>query len=256
MLGKMQNSKLDIVLGENERIDDLQVGNLKIIQNKTKYCFSTDAVILANFIKTTSKQVLVDLCSGSGVIPTLVLAKNKLKHAFGIELQQYLYDLAVKSAKLNDLSEILTFINAPINEYSKYFGKGTIDVVSVNPPYEKVKGHYLGKDEQINICKYETNLTLEEVIKVASELLKFGGKFYMVHKSTRLAEIMFLLKTYKLEPKVLRFVQPKIDLNSNVVLVEAIKEGKSGLIIKPNLIINNNDGSYTDEFKQIYGEGK
>ncbi|MDD4210901.1 MAG: tRNA1(Val) (adenine(37)-N6)-methyltransferase [Clostridia bacterium] len=245
---------IDIVLGENERIDDLQIKNFKIIQNKAKYCFSTDAVLLANFIKTKKNQVLVDLCSGSGVIPILVLAKNALAHAYGIELQQYLYDLATKSAKLNELENVLTFFNAPINEYNKYFEKGSIDVVSCNPPYEKVEGHYLGSNADINTCKYETHLTLEEVVKVASELLKFGGKFYMVHKSSRLTEIIFLLKTYKLEPKVIRFVQPKVNLNSNVILIEASKDGKSGLIVKPNLIINNLDGSYTDEFKKIYGD--
>lgn len=244
----------NIVLKKDERIDDLQYKNLKLVQNREKYCFSTDAVLLANFVKASKNSKLVDLCTGSGVVATLALMKNNLTKVYGIELQEYLFDLAVKSAKLNNLEGKLHFIHAPIQKATQFFEKGSIDVVTVNPPYEVEEGHYLGKDAEINICKYETHLTLEDVVKSASDLLKFGGKFYMVHKATRLSEIMVALNKYKLEPKVVQFVQPKEILNANVVLIEALKNGKKGLVIKPNIIINNEDGTYTEAFQKIYEE--
>jgi tRNA1Val (adenine37-N6)-methyltransferase len=244
--------KDNIILEKNERIDDLQFANLKLVQNKTQYCFSTDAVLLANFVKMSKNQVLVDLCTGSGVVAILILAKNNLQKAYGIELQEHMFHLAQKSISLNKLEDKLTLYHAPVQNAHEFFKAGSIDVVTANPPYEKVTGHFLSENAQMNTCKYETNLTLEELVKTASTLLKFGGKFYMVHKSTRIAEIITTLKQYKLEPKVLQFVQPKKETNSNVVLIEAVKEAKQGIIIKPSLIINNQDGSYTTEFKQIY----
>jgi len=244
----------NVVLNKDERLDDLQYKSLKLIQNKKQYCFSTDAVLLANFIKARKKDVLVDLCSGSGIVAILALAKNNLQKAYGIEFQKNMYELAQKNIILNDLTHKLQFFNDKIQNFSEFFEKCSIDVVSSNPPYEKVEGHFLSENEHMNICKYETELTLKELVKVASELLKFGGKFYFIHKSTRLAEIIATLKQYNLEPKVLQFIQPKKHLNSNVVLIEAVKEGKSGIIIKPTLVINNEDGSYTEEFKKVYGE--
>ena len=244
----------NIVLEKDERLDDLQYKSLKLIQNKKQYCFSTDAVLLANFIKAQKKDVLVDLCSGSGIVAILALAKNNLQNVYGIEFQNNMYELAQKNAILNDLTPKLHFFNEKIQNFSQFFEKGSVDVVSANPPYEKMEGHFLSENEHMNTCKYETHLTLEELIKVASELLKFGGKFYFVHKSTRLAEIITTLKKYNLEPKILQFIQPKKHLNSNVVLIEAVKAGKSGIVIKPTLVINNDDGNYTDEFKKIYGE--
>lgn len=242
----------NIELAKDERLDDLQYKNLKLIQNKKQYCFSTDAVLLANFVKAKQKDVLVDLCTGSGVVVILAVAKNNLQKAYGIEFQKNMYDLSEKNAKINDFTHKIQFFNAKIQNFSEFLEKNTIDVVTANPPYEKVEGHFISSDEHMNACKYETHLTLNELIKVASDLLKFGGKFYFVHKSTRLAEIITTLKQYKLEPKVLQFVQPKKHINSNVVLIEAVKEGKTGLIIKPTLIINNDDGTYTEEFKKIY----
>ncbi|PKK95780.1 MAG: SAM-dependent methyltransferase [Tenericutes bacterium HGW-Tenericutes-4] len=249
---KQLNNEINIELEKNERLDDLQCKNLKLVQNKTQYCFSTDAVLLANFVHAKRKDVLVDLCSGSGVVAILTLSKNNLQKVYGIELQKNMYDLAQKNAKLNHLTHKLQFINEKIQNSLEFFEKNSIDVVTANPPYEKVEGHFLSDNEHMNACKYETHLTLNELIKVASDLLKFGGKFYLVHKSTRLAEIITTLKQYKLEPKVIQFVQPKKLINSNVVLIETVKKGKNGLVIKPTLIINNDDGTYTDEFKKIY----
>lgn len=243
-----------IVLQKTERVDELQYKGLLLIQDKTKYCFTSDAVLLANFAKGKKKQVLVDLCSGIGPVATLVLAKNNLKMAYGVELQTPLFELAQKSAKLNHLEDKLQFINSPVQEVSKHFAQNSIDIVTANPPYESPRGHYLSTDEQMNACKYETHLSLEELIASASYLLKFGGKFFLVHKSSRIAEIIALLKKYKLEPKVLRFVQPKISLNSNVVLIEAVAGGKEGALVLPNLVLNNADGTFTDEIKKLYEE--
>ncbi|MGD9901555.1 MAG: tRNA1(Val) (adenine(37)-N6)-methyltransferase [Spirochaetales bacterium] len=239
---------------KNERLDDLEYKGLKIIQDKTKYCFTSDAVLLSNFAKANSSDTVVDLCTGSGIIATLMYAKNNPKKVYGIELQKYLFDLAVKSAKLNGLDDKITFINSQIQDATKYIKAGSVSVVTVNPPYEKVDGHYLSGDEQIDICKYEKSLNLTDVIKVSSDLLKFGGKLFMVHKSSRLTEIITLLKKYNLEPKILRFIQPKAQLNSNVVLIKAIKGGKAGLQVEPTLILTDENGEYSKELKKIYNK--
>jgi|LGOV01.1.fsa_nt_gb tRNA1Val (adenine37-N6)-methyltransferase len=244
--------KRNNMINENERIDDLECGNFKIIQNKEGYCFTSDAVLLANFVKANSKDVLVDLCTGSGVIPTLILAKTKLQTAIGVELQEYLFDLATRSAKLNRLEDNLKIINTDVKDAYKFIKKGSASIVTVNPPYELVEGHFLSDNEQINICKYETDLTLETLIKTTDELLKFGGKFYMIHKSSRLADIMYLLRKYKLEPKEIKFMHPKKGLNSNVVIIKAIKGAKRGLDIIPSLILTNEDNTYTEEVLKIY----
>lgn len=245
---------MKIKLSENERIDTLQYKDLQLVQDKTKYCFSTDAVLLANFVRAGKNKKVLDLCTGSGVVATLVLAKNNLKEIFGIELQKPLYDLALKSVALNGLEEKVHLIHSPIQEAHKYFEKHSFDVILANPPYEKVEGHFLSENAELNTCKYETHLNLDSLVKVASDLLKFGGKFYLIYKSSRVAELITSLKQHKLEPKVMQFIQPKKDLNSNVVLIEAVKEGKSGIIVKPTLIINDENGSYSAEFKKIYGE--
>ena len=243
---KQQNS----LLKTNETLDDLEYNNLKIIQNKLGYKFSTDSVLLANFGKAKQNDVYVDLCSGSSVIAMLFLCKNKIKKGYAVEIQPRLADMAKRSIEFNDLQDRLTVLNEDLENVYKTLGYESVDVITVNPPYNEV-GETSEVDE-IAIATHEIKTNLSKIAEASAKLLKFGGKIYMVHRSDRLASIMFELKKNKLEPKVLRIVYPKSNKAPNLVLIEAKKGAKPGLIINNPLILNNDDGSETDELKEIY----
>lgn len=239
------------LLKTNETLDDLEYNDLKIIQNKFGYKFSTDSVLLANFGKAKQSDVYVDLCSGSSVVAILFLCKNNIKCGYSIEIQKQLAEMAERSIELNGLSDRLKVINDDLKNMVGRFGAETVDVITVNPPYNTV-GETSETDE-IAIATHELKTNLSSIAEISSKLLKFGGKIFMVHRADRLADIMFEFKKNKLEPKVLRIVYPKKNKAPNLVLIEAKKGAKPGLIIKSPLILNNEDGSETEELKKIYG---
>ena len=242
----MKNS----LVHENERLDDLEYNDLKLIQNIKGYKFSTDSVILANFGHARPNDVYVDLCSGSGVVAILFSCKNNLKKAYALELQPQLADMAKRSIEYNDLKEKIEVVNDDLSNLDKIFGCEKVDVITVNPPYNEV-GETSATDE-IAIATHELKTNLETIAKMSARVLKFGGKFYMVHRADRLASIIYELKKYKLEPKVLRVVYPKANKEPNLILVEAKKGAKPGIKIMQPLILNNDDGTETDELKKIY----
>lgn len=235
---------------ENERLDDLEYNELKIIQNKRGYKFSTDSVILANFGHAKQNDVYVDLCSGSGVVAILFSCKNNIKKSYALEIQPQLADMAKRSIEFNDLSDKIEVINDDLSNLDKVFGCEKVDVITVNPPYNEV-GETSDIDE-IAVATHEIKTNLGEIARVSSRALKFGGKLYMVHRADRLAGIIYELKKYKLEPKVLRIVYPKSNKEPNLCLIEAKKGAKTGLKIMSPLILNNDDGTETDELKKIY----
>ena len=215
------------MLKNNERLDDLQFNNLHIIQNPDLYCFTSDAVELCNFVRAGSKDTIVDLCSGSGVIGILAQAKTNAKFVYLVELQQSLADMSERSCKYNNLENIKV-VNAPLQNVHKQIGTG-FEVVTCNPPYKINDGGKLTEKHEIAICKHELTVTLEEIIKEASKLLKFGGRFYTVNKEERLVDLFCLMRKYNIEPKVLKI--RKSEKGANVVLIEGKKGGKSGIII-------------------------
>lgn len=237
-------------LKPNETLDDLEYNDLKIIQNKFGYKFSTDSVLLANFGRARKNDVYVDLCSGSSVVAILFLCKNNLSNGFAVEIQPGLAEMAERSIKLNGLDDKLKVVNDDLKNCVKVFGHESVDVITVNPPYNEV-GETSETDE-IAIATHELKINLKTIIQTASKVLKYGGKLYMVHRADRLADIIFELKTQRLEPKRLRIVYPKQTKEPNLVLVEAKKGAKAGLKIEAPLILNNEDGTETDEFKKIY----
>lgn len=243
---KQQNS----LLKENETLDDLEYDNLKIIQNKFGYKFSTDSVLLANFGRAKQNDVYVDLCSGSAVIAILFLCKNKIKKGYSVEIQEKLADMAERSIIVNNLQDRLSVLNEDLENVYKTLGFESVDVITVNPPYNEV-GETSDNDE-IAIATHEIKTNLAKIVESSAKLLKFGGKIFMVHRCDRLASIIFELKKNNLEPKVMRVVYPKKNKAPNLVLIEAKKGAKAGLIIKEPLILNNDDGSETDELKRIY----
>ncbi len=216
------------MLKNNERLDDLQFNNLYIIQNPDLYCFTSDAVELCNFVRAGSKDTIVDLCSGSGVIGILAQAKTNAKFVYLVELQSDLADMSERSCKYNKLENIKV-VNAPLQNIHKQIGTG-FEVVTCNPPYKINDGGKLTEKQEIAICKHELTVTLEEIICEASKLLKFGGRFYTVNKEERLVDLFCLMRKYGIEPKVLKIRNST--KGANVVLIEGKKGGKSGLIIQ------------------------
>jgi len=210
------------------RIDDLQFEGLKIYQDDQGYCFTTDSVLLANYAKCLAGAKVVEFCAGSGVVSILFSKKQKPQSIHAFELQKSLYNLFCKSVELNSLQDKVFPINEDLKNASKVLGNGFADVVICNPPYFKVEEQKQAYTEQ-QIAQTEACVTLEEIVCSVEKVLKYGGKFYMVHRADRLVDIICNLRKYKLEPKKLTPVYPKQDTEPVVVLVEAIKGGKAGI---------------------------
>ena len=238
---------------KDERIDDLGIKNLKIIQNKKWFCFGIDSVLLANFAKNIKKDSYVlDLGTGSGIMPTLLCGKAELKKVVGIEIQKDVCDMAKRSIELNKINEKFEIICDSILNLNKYFEKQTFDVVITNPPYKKKNTGIINPDEPKMIARHEITANLEDFIRVAKDMLKDKGEFYMVHRPERLVDIFELMRKYKIEPKEIRFIFSKKDEEPKMVMIKGVKNAKSFLKIYPNLYIYEEDGKYTEEIKNIY----
>lgn len=238
---------------KDERIDDLGIKNLKIIQNKKWFCFGIDSVLLANFAKNIKKDSYVlDLGTGSGIMPTLLCGKTKLKKVVGIEIQKDVCDMAKRSIELNKINEEFEIICDSILNLNKYFEKQTFDVVITNPPYKKKNTGIINPDEPKMIARHEITANLEDFIRVAKDMLKDKGEFYMVHRPERLVDIFELMRKYKIEPKEIRFIFSNKKEEPKMVMIKGVKNAKSFLKIYPNLYIYEEDGKYTEEIKNIY----
>lgn len=241
------------LLFEDERIDDLNRNNYRIIQNKKQFCFGMDAVLLSSFTKIKKGEEVLDLGTGNGIIPILLEAKTKGKHYTGIEIQEYNVDMARRSVILNNQVEKIDIILGDIKEASNIFGPASFDVITSNPPYMTINHGLVNPDESKAVARHEILCTLEDIVREASRLLKQNGRFYMVHRPFRLIEIINNLTQYNLEPKRIRMVYPYIDKEPNMVLIECIKGGKSRLTVEPPLIVYKEKNKYTDEIHDIYG---
>ena len=238
-----------------ERIDDLQYKGLKIIQNTDGFCFGVDSVLLTEFAKDMKKnKTIVDLGTGTGIIGILLSKKVEASKVIGIEIQKDVAEMASRSVELNNLQNTMQILNEDVKNLS--LEKNSFDYVVTNPPYKKLGTGIINKEDKQIISRHETTVNLDEWIKVASNLLKDNGAIYMVHRPERLNEIIENLRKYRLEPKRIRFVYPKISKDANLVLIKAVKYANSFLKVEKPLIIYNEDGSYTDEILKIYEEGK
>ncbi|MBO4412635.1 MAG: methyltransferase [Clostridia bacterium] len=246
--------KIEIL--KDERIDDLQLDGLKIIQNN-KYNFTSDSAILANFVAAKKTDKCVEIGSGSGVISILVNYKNNPQKITAFEIQEEIATLAKKNILFNNLQEKIEVINAPIQNFNKYIKKESVDVVFSNPPYLKVNEKSLINLEDAKAkSRHEICLTLEEFICTSSKLLKFGGKLFFIHRPDRLAEIFDALNKYKLEPKTMFFTSPSLASQPTAVLIMAQKGAKAGLKILPTLITNSESGDYLFTIRTLYKEKK
>jgi len=236
----------------HERVDDLQIDGLKIIQNPQGFCFGIDAVLISNFAKVRKKDKVIDLGTGTGIIPLLVAAKSKQSHVSGFEIQPDVADMARRSVALNGLEERIDIVEDNINNALNHFGKHTADVVISNPPYMASGVGEVNPSDYKAISRHEIHCTLEDIIRTACDLLRMNGQFYMVHRPNRLVDILSLCRAYKLEPKQIRFVHPFAGKSPNIVLVQATKGGRPDLKVLEPLIVRNDDRTYTDEIYEIY----
>jgi len=246
---------MEVILKDNERIDDLQLDNLKIIQNKDGFCFGIDAVLLSDFAKDIrNNSKVLDLGTGTGIIGILLCAKTKLSKIYGIDVQKNVCDMALRSIKLNNLENKFEIINTNVKDLKNIFEESSFDAIVSNPPYKKDNSGLKNESETKLISRHEITASLEDFISISSKLLKNNGSIYMVHRPERLSDLFYLLKKYNLEPKKLRLVQSYQDSKPKLILVKAIKNAKSFLNIEEPLIIYNKDGSYTDEIFKIYNK--
>lgn len=221
----------------NEVIEDLGEG-FKIIQNKSMFCYGTDAAMLADFIVAKPKEKLIDLCSGNGIIPILLCKKTRCNNIISFEIQNEVCDLTKRSVKLNNLSERITVVNGDLRKIKDFYECGNFDVVTCNPPYMPEGTGKANISESVTIARHEIMCNLEDVITSSAYLLKNGGRLYMVHRAERLADIICLMRTKNLQPKRMTFVAAHPEKEPSLVLIEAQKDRKSGLIITKPIYAN------------------
>jgi len=245
-----------VILKDDERLDYLLAEDLRIIQSPSVFAFSLDAVLLARFAYVPiQKGNLIDLCSGNGVIPLFLSARTK-GTITGVEIQERLYDMAVRSIDYNGLQDRLHMIHGDIKEMPEKLGHGKYDIVTCNPPYFPTPSkNEMNPNEHLAIARHEIFCTLEDTVRVSSQLLRPGGKAAFVHRPGRLIDIITLMRKYRLEPKRIQFVYPKAGKESNILLVEGAKDGNPDLKILPPLFVYNEENEYTAEIREIlYGE--
>ena len=240
-------------VNQGERVDDLQRNGYKIIQHPDKFCFGMDAVLLSGFAKAKEGEKVIDLGTGTGIIPILMEAKNKNAHYTGLEIQTESADMAQRSVSLNELDDKISIVNGDIKDAVDIFGAASYDVVTTNPPYMTEHHGLKNPNDSKAIARHELLCSLEDVIRISSKLLIPGGRFYMVHRPFRMAEIFNLMCQYKIEPKRMKLVYPFIDKEPNMVLIEGARGGKSRLTVEKPLIVYKEQGVYTDEIYEIYG---
>lgn len=240
-------------LKENERIDDLGCKNLKIIQNKNWFCFGIDSVLLINFARNLKKNSnVLDLGTGTGIIPILLYGKAEFNKAIGVEIQIQVADMAKRSVILNNLENKIQIVCENVLNLEKIYERNTFDVIITNPPYKGKNTGIINESREKLISRHEITASLEDFIKISKNLLKDKGEFYMVHRPERLVDILSLMRKYKLEPKIIQLVYSHSDKPPKLVLIKCIKNAKPFLKFEKNIYIYDKDGNYTNDIKNIY----
>ena len=246
---------MEITLKENERIDDLEFKNLKIIQNKDGFCFGIDSVLLSDFAKNISKgSEIMDLGTGTGILPILLSAKTLNTNFVGVEIQKDVAEMAERSVKFNSLENKIEIINLNILNLKDKYKRGSFDVVVTNPPYKKINTGVVNDNDKKLISRHEITASLEDFLDISSYLLKDFGEFYMVHRPERLVDILSLMRKKNIEPKKIKFVYPNKNRRPNMVLIKGVNKGKPFLEFEDNLYVYDDDGKYTKEILKIYNK--
>lgn len=240
------------LLKADERLENLECNGLMLIQSKSGYCFTSDSVLIANKANVRTGDRVVDLGTGSGVIATLIAGKHKVKAVVGVEIQPRLADMARRSVRYNKLEEKITIVNADMVGVERTIGRD-YDVVITNPPYEKTVPNKEEPSED-DICKCEIKVTVEQTVECAAKLLKFGGLFYIINKSRRLADVICAMRDNLIEPKKIWFIQPKQSKEIDTFIVEGKKNAGSGLILPRPIIVYEEDGTFTEFSRRLYNK--
>lgn len=237
------------------KINDLvNYKNIKIIQDKNYFNFSLDSVLLPNFVTLNpNTKMILDLCSGNLPIP-LILSTKTNANIYAVELQKEIYDLAKETLKINNLENRIILYNDNAKNMINKFETDTFDLITCNPPYFKYNNTSLINDNIVkSIARHEIEIKIEDIIKISKKLLKNGGSLSLVHRTDRLIEIIELMRQNNIEPKRIRFIYPKENTESNLILIDGRKNGNPGLKILSPLVVHNNDGSYTEEVLKMFG---
>ncbi len=240
-------------LKQEERLDDLQVNGYEIIQHPGKFCFGMDAVLLSNFARVKKGESALDLGTGTGIIPILLSAKTQGERFVGLEIQEESADMATRSVLHNGLEEKIKIVNGDIKEAVEIFGPASFDVITTNPPYMIGQHGIANASDAKTIARHEVLCTLDDILRQSAKILRPGGRFYMVHRPFRLAEIFSKMVELKIEPKRMRMVHPFIDKEPNMVLIEGTRGGNSRMTVERPLVVYKEVGVYSDELLGEYG---
>ena len=248
----MKNKDLSLIK-EDENIDDLQLNGLNLIQKKDGFKFGIDAVLLSDFANVKTKHRVIDLCTGTGIIPFLIYGKYNPQEVIGVEIQEDMVEMAQRSSKLNSIEEKVSFLNIDLKATEELKKLGRFDVLTVNPPYKLNNSGILNPLDKLAIARHEIMCNLEDVIYAARILLKDNGRMFIVHRPERLADIFTLMRKYKIEPKRVKMTHPKVNKAPNIVLVEGQRDGGAYLKWDEPLYVYDDNGRYTEEIDRIYG---
>ena len=244
---------MNVKINIDEGIDDLQLKGLKLIQKQQGFRFGVDAVLLSDFANIKNKHRVVDLCTGTGIIPFLAYGKYNPKEVIGLEIQDDMVEMANRSSELNDITDIVKFVHGDLKDKKLRDSLGKFDVVTVNPPYKLNNAGIVNPNDKLAIARHEVMCTLEDVIIASRRLLKDNGRMFIVHRPERLADIFGLMRKYKIEPKRVRMVQPNTKKAPNIVLVEGQRDGGAFLKWEETLYVYDDNGNYSEEIDRIYG---
>lgn len=242
-------------LKPEERLDDLQIKGYEIIQHPGKFCFGMDAVLLSGFAKVKKGDQVLDLGTGTGILPILLEAKTQGEHFTGLEIQEESADMARRSVVHNGLEKRVSIVTGDIKKASSIFGAASVDVITTNPPY-MIGAHGLQNPESSKaIARHEVLCTLDDILRESARMLKPKGRFYMIHRPFRLAEILVKMVEHRMEPKRMRLVYPYVDKEPNMVLIEGLRGGNARMTVEPPLIVYEKCGEYTKELLELYHLG-
>ena len=236
-----------------ERIDDLQLSGLKILQDTERFCFGMDAVVLSGFVRVPKGAKVLDLGTGTGILPLLLSAKTEASELTGLEIQHESAELARRSVELNGLSERIHIIEGDIREAAGIFGAASFSVIVSNPPYIAEGSGLQNPEDALAIARHEILCSFADVAGESAAMLPHGGKLFLVHRPERLAELICTLRECRLEPKRMRFVHSFADREPSMLLLEAAKGGRPGMKIEAPLILYEREGVYSEEMRRDYG---
>ena len=230
-------------LRPGERLDDLQIGGLELIQDPKKFCFGVDAVFLSDFVRIRPGENVLDLGTGNGIIPVLLSAKTEARHITGLEIQADTAEMARRSVVHNHLEDRIDIVTGDIKEAAELFKPAFFDVITTNPPYMLADHGMRNPDDTKAIARHEVLCSLDDILRESMRLMQDKSRFYMIHRPFRLTEIMIKMHQYKIEPKRIRFVHPYIDKEPAMVLIEGVRGAKPRVTVEPPLIIYDRNGT-------------